>query len=183
MFQNTIASRINKNPRGRLCERVVAIGCGAACIVSFLVVQKWIDHTRLLENGNYRAAVTEFEHAVARGADLDAAASAVGFRPELYIRIFVDSMKRLANGQVEIRGWAAYMPGDQTPLILFVLAGNTTVLELTTEGERKDAARAFKLNDAAAYIQRRVAMQHRRTPPGGRDHERKNYFAPLVVCP
>ena len=128
---------------------IATIG-SAACIVGFLSVQAWIDRTREHANRNYRAAAAEFESALPRAADIRAAAAAAGFRRESYLRYSVDFLRRLPGGQVEIRGWAAYLPNDGTPLILFVVVGKVSALELVTRGGRDDAARAFRLTDAAA---------------------------------
>jgi hypothetical protein len=58
--------------------------------------------------------------------------------------------KRLADGRVEIGGWAGSLKGDGTPLILFVLAGRTTVLQVETEGPDLNAAQTLELTDAGA---------------------------------
>jgi hypothetical protein len=78
------------------------------------------------------------------------AARAAGFQPADYIRLNIDALSRLANGQVEFRGWAADMPGDASPLLILVLAGNKTLFQGQTAGARADAARMFNLTDAAA---------------------------------
>jgi hypothetical protein len=62
----------------------------------------------------------------------------------------VDQFRRLPNGKVELSGWAADRPGDGTPMVLFVLAGNTTIFQTKTEGGREDVARTLMLTDAAA---------------------------------
>jgi hypothetical protein len=58
--------------------------------------------------------------------------------------------KRLADGRVEIGGWAGSLKGDGTPLILFALAGRTTVLQVETEGPDLNAAQTLELTDAGA---------------------------------
>jgi hypothetical protein len=45
---------------------------------------------------------------------------------------------------------AADMPGDGSPLVILVLAGNKTIFQGQTEGAREDFARGFMLTDAAA---------------------------------
>jgi hypothetical protein len=45
---------------------------------------------------------------------------------------------------------AADMPGDGSPLVILVLAGNKTIFQGETEDAREDFARLYALTDAAA---------------------------------
>jgi hypothetical protein len=42
------------------------------------------------------------------------------------------------------------MPGDGTPLVILVLAGNKAIFQSQINGAREDIARHFMLTDAAA---------------------------------
>ena len=94
--------------------------------------------------------MNEFKSALSRGASLAAAASAAGLQPADYLRYGIERLTRLPNGQVEIAGVAADMPGDGRPLLILVLAGGKTVFQGETAGARADVARMFDLTDAAA---------------------------------
>ena len=129
---------------------LVAILGGVACIASFIAIQKLIEHTMARDAETFPAAVNEFKTAVSRGASLTAAATAAGLQPADYLRYGVEKLTRLTNGQVEIAGVAADMPGDGRPLLILVLAGNKTIFQGETAGARADVARMFNLTDAAA---------------------------------
>ena len=129
---------------------LVAILGGVACLAGFIAMQKSIEHKMSRDAKTFHAAVDEFKTAFSHGASVAVAARAAGFQPADYLRYGVERATRLANGQVEIAGWAADMPGDGSPLVILVLAGNKTIFQAQTEGAREDAARAFNLTDAAA---------------------------------
>lgn len=129
---------------------LVAILVGVACVVGFIAIQKSIERTMARDAETFPAAVNEFKAALSRGASLAAAATAAGLQPADYLRYSVERLTRLANGQVEISGLAADMPGDASPLLILVLAGNKTILQAETAGAHADFARMFNLTDAAA---------------------------------
>jgi hypothetical protein len=126
---------------------LVAILGGVACLASFIAMQKLIEHKMSRDAETFHAAVDEFKTAVSRGASVAAAARAAGFQPAGY-RYGVERATRLANGQVEIVGLAADMPGDGSPLVILVLAGNKTIFQGQSEGAREDFARMYALTDA-----------------------------------
>jgi membrane protease YdiL (CAAX protease family) len=128
----------------------VAILGGVACIVGFIAMQKAIEHKMARNAEAFPAAVNELKAALSRGASLAAAATAAGLQPADYLRYGLERLTRLPNGQVQIAGWAADMPGDASPLLILVLAGNKTILQTETAGARADFARMFNLTDAAA---------------------------------
>lgn len=129
---------------------LVAILGGVACIVGFIAIQKSIEHKMARDAETFPAAVNEFKSALSRGASLAAAATAAGLQPADYLRYGLEKLTRLANGQVEITGLAADMPGDGRPLLILVLAGNKTIFQGETAAARADFARGFMLTDAAA---------------------------------
>jgi len=129
---------------------LVAILGGVACIVGFIAIQKSIEHKMSHDAETFPAAVNEFKTALSRGASLATAATAAGLQPADYLRYGLEKLTRLANGQVEIAGVAADMPGDGRPLLILVLAGNKTIFQGETAGARADVARMFNLTDAAA---------------------------------
>jgi hypothetical protein len=129
---------------------LVAILGGVACLASFIAMQKLIEHKMSRDGETFHAAVDEFKTAVSHGASVATAARAAGFQPADYLRYGLERLTRLANGQVEIVGLAADMPGDGSPLVILVLAGNKTIFQGQTEGAREDFARGFMLTDAAA---------------------------------
>ena len=129
---------------------LVAILGGVACLASFIAMQKLIEHKMSRDGETFHAAVDEFKTAVSHGASVATAARAAGFQPADYLRYGLERLTRLANGQVEIIGLAADMPGDGSPLVILVLAGNKTIFQGQTEGAREDFARGFMLTDAAA---------------------------------
>ena len=129
---------------------LVAILGGVACLASFIAMQKLIEHKMSRDAETFHAAVDEFKTAVSHGASVATAARAAGFQPADYLRYGLERLTRLANGQVEIVGLAADMPGDGSPLVILVLAGNKTIFQGQTEGAREDLARGFMLTDAAA---------------------------------
>jgi len=129
---------------------LVAILGGVACLASFIAMQKLIEHKMSRDGETFHAAVDEFKTAVSHGASVATAARAAGFQPADYLRYGLERLTRHANGQVEIIGLAADMPGDGSPLVILVLAGNKTIFQGQTEGAREDFARGFMLTDAAA---------------------------------
>jgi membrane protease YdiL (CAAX protease family) len=132
-------------------EALFAIGGIAACIAALVAVQAQIDWShRKNAIAEYRANVAAFADAVGPDGDVDAAAGRVKFRPASDIRVALTEFKRLADGRVEIGGWAGSLKSDGTPLILFVLAGRTTVLKVETEGPDLNAAQTLELTDAGA---------------------------------
>ena len=129
---------------------LVAILGGVACIAGFIAIQKSIEHKMARDAETFPAAVNEFKTALARGVSLAAAATAAGLQPADYLRYGVERLARLANGQVEISGLAADMPGDESPLLILVLAGGKTILQAETAGAHTNFTRMFNLTDAAA---------------------------------
>ena len=129
---------------------LVAILGGVACIASFIAMQKLIEHQMSRDAETFPAAVNEFKTALSRGASLAAAATAAGLQPADYLRYGLERLTRLANGQVEIVGLAADMPGDGRPLLILVLAGDKIVFQGETAGARANHARMYMLTDAAA---------------------------------
>jgi membrane protease YdiL (CAAX protease family) len=129
---------------------LVAILGGVACLAGFIAMQKSIEHKMSRDAKTFHAAVDEFKTAFSHGASVAVAARAAGFQPADYLRYGVERASRLANGQVEIVGLAADMPGDGSPLVILVLAGNKTIFQGQTEGAREDFARMYALTDAAA---------------------------------
>ena len=129
---------------------IVAILGGMACIAGFLAMQKSIDHRMLRDAETFHGAVNELTTALSLGASLAAAARTAGFQPTDYLRYGIDTIRRRANGQVEIVGFAGDIPGDGNPLAVLVLAGNTIIFQGQTHGARDDIARIFGFTDAAA---------------------------------
>ena len=129
---------------------LVAIFGGMACIASFIAMQELIEHKMSRDTETFHAAVDEFKTAVSHGASVATAARAAGFQPADYLRYGLERLTRQANGQVEIAGLAADMPGDGSPLLVLVLAGDKIIFQAETAGARADFARGFMLTDAAA---------------------------------
>ena len=129
---------------------LVAIVGGVACIVGFIAIQQSIEHKIARDAESFPGAVAEFKSALARGAGVAGAATAVGLQPADYLRYGLEKLTRLANGQVEIAGVAADMPGDGRPLLILVLSGNKTILQGETAGAHANFARGFNLTDSAA---------------------------------
>ena len=137
-------------PFGRRAA-LFAIGGIAACIAARVAVQAQIDWSqRKNAIAEYRANAAAFADAVGPDGDVDTAAGRVKFRPASDIRVALTEFKRLADGRVEIGGRAGSLKSDGTPLILFVLAGRTTVLKVETEGPDLNAAQTLELTDAGA---------------------------------
>ncbi|MBI3706030.1 MAG: CPBP family intramembrane metalloprotease [Rhizobiales bacterium] len=143
-------TRRDAEPRVTGRDWQVAILGTLACIAGFIAMQNMIERKLAHDAATFPATVNEFKLALSRGASLDAAARAARLQPADYLRYGLDKLTRQANGQVEIAGLAADMPGDGHPLTILVLAGNKTVFQGETAGARVDFARGFMLTDAAA---------------------------------
>jgi membrane protease YdiL (CAAX protease family) len=127
------------------------IGGIAACIAALAAVQAQIDWShRRNAIAEFRTSAAAFADAVGPDGDIDAAARLAKFQPASDIRVALTEFKRLGDGRVEIGGWAGSLKGDGTPLILFVLAGRTSLLQVETEGPDPNAAQTLELTDAGA---------------------------------
>jgi hypothetical protein len=81
---------------------------------------------------------------------LAAAASAAGLQLSDKLRGYVDEITRNNNQQVTIRGWAADLVGQGTPLTILIFADGRNMLGTLTKGARHDVAQALKLSKPAA---------------------------------
>ena len=129
---------------------LVTILGGVACVASFLAIQQLIEQKISRDAENFHRVLNEIKTTVARGTSLEAATSAAGYQVGDYIRYSFKEMIRLTNGQVEFAGAAANLPGDESPLVIFILAGHKTIFQVQTAGAQEDFARKFMLTDAAA---------------------------------
>ena len=127
-----------------------AVSGSLLCVVGFFGVQKLTDYNwRHVAATKYPVAMTALKNGLTGMIDVETAAAAAGFRPGWYIRTEAQLMRR-SNGQVEMRGFAADMPGDGTPLGVLVLADGKIIFQTQTAGSREDVTRRFMLTDAAA---------------------------------
>jgi hypothetical protein len=81
---------------------------------------------------------------------LRAAAKAAGLQPSDQLRGFIDEVARLDRAQVKIRGWAADLAGQGTPITVLVFANGRNTLGTQTKGSRPDVAQALNLSEAGA---------------------------------
>jgi hypothetical protein len=81
---------------------------------------------------------------------LRAAAKAAGLQPSDKLRGFIDEVARLDRRQVKIRGWAADLAGQGTPITVLVFANGRNTLGIETRGPRPDVAQALNLSGAGA---------------------------------
>ena len=81
---------------------------------------------------------------------LAAAASSVGLQFSDKLKGFVDEITRTNKQHVTIRGWAADLIGQGTPLTVLIFADGRNMLGTQTKGPRHDVAQALKLSEAAA---------------------------------
>lgn len=88
-------------------------------------------------------------------ASLMAAARKAGLRRS-DVNAIVDEIRRIDDGRVNIRGWAAEIGGNGSPLTILGFIDGANVFETKTRGERPDVTRALKLSAVAA---RNVAFE------------------------
>jgi hypothetical protein len=88
-------------------------------------------------------------------ASLLAAARKAGLRRS-DVAAIVDAIRRIDDGKVNIRGWAAEIGGNGSPLTILGFIDGANVFETKTLGERPDVMRALKLSAVAA---RNVAFE------------------------
>jgi hypothetical protein len=81
---------------------------------------------------------------------LAAAASAAGLQLSDKLRGFVDEIARNNKQQVTIRGWAADLVSQGTPLTILIFADGRNMLVTQTKGPRDDVAQALKVSAPAA---------------------------------
>ena len=72
------------------------------------------------------------------------------------VAAIVDEIRRIDDGRVNIRGWAAEIGGNGSPLTILGFIDGANVFKTKTLGERQDVTRALKLSAVAA---RNVAFE------------------------
>jgi hypothetical protein len=106
------------------------------------------DHT-------FSAAIDQFKNEIARGITVEAAASATGFRPALYIRFQIGTLRRNANVQIDFSDAASDLPGDGSAMAILLVAKartkDRTLFHVVAAGAAKpDFARQFLPGDVVA---------------------------------
>jgi hypothetical protein len=83
-------------------------------------------------------------------ASVPAAAKKAGLRESSSIRAFVEEIRRMDDGRVNFRGWAAEIGGNGSPLTILAFIDGVKVFETKTKGERPNVTQALNLSAAAA---------------------------------
>jgi hypothetical protein len=87
---------------------------------------------------------------VSDATSLMAAVQTAGLRGTPDVKGAIESIGRIDNEHVTIKGWAVNKTGSSPQLTIIAFAGGTHVLTTVTNGPRKDIAQMFALSDAAA---------------------------------
>lgn len=87
---------------------------------------------------------------VSDATSLMAAVQTAGLRGALDLRGAVESLKRIDNERVTIKGWAVDRNASSSSLTIVAYAGGPHVLTTATNEPRKEVAEMFGLSDAAA---------------------------------
>jgi protein-S-isoprenylcysteine O-methyltransferase Ste14 len=103
----------------------------------------------LVEEPGVRTAALARASVIGR-ASLLVAARTAGLHPSPDVKIIPDRLSRSDDGRVSIRGWAAEIGGDDSPLTILVFVDGALALQTRTRGERIDVARILKLSAEAA---------------------------------
>ena len=78
-------------------------------------------------------------------SDLIEAAVAVGLHSSSSMKGMVETVSRLNDREVTIKGWVADRDGDATPLSVLVFVGGRTAASVQTRGERSDVTNLHSL--------------------------------------
>jgi hypothetical protein len=78
-------------------------------------------------------------------SDLIEAAIAVGLHSSSIMKGKVETVSRLNDPEVKIKGWVADPDGDATPLTVLVFLGGRTAASVQTRGERSDVTQLHSL--------------------------------------
>jgi|SRR6202035_521554 len=95
--------------------------------------------------GGFEMAATLENASISDNASLETAAKAAGFEPSPNIHGVVDVLTRLSNDQVKIKGWAADLGSDGSPIDVFGFSQGKVLFQAQTYGERPDVIAFFKL--------------------------------------
>ena len=87
---------------------------------------------------------------VSDATGLMAAVQTAGLRGTPDVKGEIESITRIDNERVTIKGWAVDKTGSSSQLTIVAFAGGTHVLTTVTDGPRRDIARMFALSDARA---------------------------------
>lgn len=78
------------------------------------------------------------------------AVQTAGLRGTPDLKGAIDSVRRVDNERVTMKGWAVDKTGSSPRLTIVAFAGGTHVMTTVTDGARKDIAQMFALSDAGA---------------------------------
>jgi hypothetical protein len=87
---------------------------------------------------------------VSDATSLMAAVQTAGLRGTPDVKGAIESITRIDNERVTMKGWAVDKTGSSSQLTIIAFAGGTHVLTTVTNGPRKDVAQMFALSDAGA---------------------------------
>jgi hypothetical protein len=79
-----------------------------------------------------------------------AAVQTAGLRGTPEVKGEIESITRIDNERVTIKGWAVDKTGSSSQLTIVAFAGGTHVLTTVTSGVRNDVAQMFALSGASA---------------------------------
>jgi hypothetical protein len=88
--------------------------------------------------------------AVSDATSLMAAVQTAGLRGTQDLKGAIESIARIDNERVTIKGWAVDKTGSSSQLAIIAFASGAHVLTTMTNGPRKDIAQMFALSDAGA---------------------------------
>jgi len=131
---------------------VAVLGIGA--LVSSFLLTLWLTAPGTLPANKAEPPTLEAQvlagYLVPDERILTAAAKAAGLQPSDKLRGFIDEIARLDTAQVKIRGWAADLAGEGTPITVLVFANGRNTFEKQTNGPRSDVAQDLNLSKVAA---------------------------------
>jgi hypothetical protein len=87
---------------------------------------------------------------VSDATSLMAAVQTAGLRGTPDVKGEIESITRIDNEHVTMKGWAVDKTGSSSRLTIIAFAGGTRVLTTVTNGPRKNIAQMFALSDAGA---------------------------------
>ena len=87
---------------------------------------------------------------VSDATGLMAAVQTAGLRGTPEVKGEIESITRIDNERVRIKGWAVDKTGSSSQLTIIAFAGGTHVLTTVTDGPRRDIAQMLALSDARA---------------------------------
>lgn len=136
-----------KSPRPNILTRLWFTWVSGACAAALaFAVVLWLTSPVTPPPG---AAILE-SATISDATSLMAAVQTAGLRGTPDVKGEIESITRIDNERVTIKGWAVDKTGSSSQLTIIAFAGGTHVLTTVTNGPRKNIAQMFALSDAGA---------------------------------